>query len=200
MSETILNENDLTHVIHNYVLPEYENGTVDIQGMQEDINNLTDKYVDLSKRYSDQYNRINEIDEKLDNVDKTLSDKDKSLERKLKDATTSILIIVICIVGFGLLLIWLTVGIDKRLTNLENNAAAGTYSGNTTDISTSGSSIKNGVLPCPMCGSKNIKIISIEGTGDVTNMYSIKCNDCWLEPGCEYNKEDLIYKWNHMDR
>ena len=37
------------------------------------------------------------------------------------------------------------------------------------------------------------------GLGD-TEYYRIHCDGCNLETGSECNKEDLIYRWNHIDR
>lgn len=46
-------------------------------------------------------------------------------------------------------------------------------------------------LPCPFCGSKDIKVIQATVSG-----YVAVCNDCWAATRAETTKADAIAAWN----
>lgn len=46
-------------------------------------------------------------------------------------------------------------------------------------------------LPCPFCGSKDIKVIQATVSG-----YVATCNDCWAASRAETTKADAVAAWN----
>lgn len=50
------------------------------------------------------------------------------------------------------------------------------------------------LLPCPFCGSENLKIVSYNSIAGACKM--VECMDCFAEVPCRATKKEAIDAWN----